>query len=161
MKRRAGMAVTMALATISCATVPSRPAFTAAQVAVLKAEGFAETPRGWELSVNDRLLFASDDAEIDPGNAARITRLAAALSDVGIARLRVEGHADATGTAAYNRGLSEARAKAVADRLATGRITRSAIQTLGLGETIPIESNATREGRAENRRVVIIVPPQG
>ena len=69
----------------------------------------------------------------------------------------VIGHTDSTGDEDYNMGLSVRRAEAVRDYLVSRGIDSSIIDVSGLGETSPISSNATREGRAQNRRVEIHV----
>jgi len=69
----------------------------------------------------------------------------------------VTGHTDSTGPAEYNQGLSERRAQSVADYIIAEGIDASIIDVKGDGENNPIASNATREGRAENRRVDINV----
>jgi OOP family OmpA-OmpF porin len=73
------------------------------------------------------------------------------------ARVRVEGHADATGPEAYNQGLSERRANSVRSYLASRGVDASRLTPLGFGESRPIASNDTREGRALNRRVELQV----
>jgi OOP family OmpA-OmpF porin len=65
----------------------------------------------------------------------------------------VEGHTDAVGSDAYNQGLSERRADAVADYLAAGGVARRRLSTVGFGEAKPVASNETEDGRAQNRRV--------
>ena len=65
----------------------------------------------------------------------------------------VEGHTDSVGSDAYNQGLSERRADAVADYLADGGIARRRMSTVGFGEAKPVASNGTEDGRAQNRRV--------
>jgi OOP family OmpA-OmpF porin len=68
-------------------------------------------------------------------------------------RVSVDGHTDATGPEAYNQGLSERRARAVRDYLVSKGVPGARLQAVGYGEANPIASNATREGRALNRRV--------
>jgi len=68
-------------------------------------------------------------------------------------RISVEGHTDSVGSDAYNQRLSERRAQAVVDYLAAGGITRSRMSARGYGESKPVASNATDDGRAQNRRV--------
>ena len=151
------LAAPIILAT-SCQTIPAAGSLTSRQVAVLRSNGFVETSRGWEFDMTDRLLFDSDKAEIRPGEATALMKIARALVAVELKALRVEGHADSTGTPAGNQLLSERRAAAVADVLARGGVPRAGLTIIGLGDTAPVESNATVAGRAENRRVVIIVP---
>lgn len=154
-------ALALSIAT-GCQTVPP-PAtgLSERQVAALREQGFVETERGWLFDISSRLLFPTDTSEIDPAQAETVRRMAGALCAVDIRSARIEGHADNTGTADYNRQLSERRALAVANVLVEGGMPRARLRAEGLGDTQPIESNATRDGRAENRRVAVIVPSSG
>jgi outer membrane protein OmpA-like peptidoglycan-associated protein len=71
--------------------------------------------------------------------------------------VRVEGFTDSSGAEAYNQKLSERRAQTVEEHLAAAGIDRSRIEVVGMGESHPIASNDTPEGRAKNRRVEIKV----
>ena len=73
--------------------------------------------------------------------------------------VQVIGHTDSDGDAAYNIGLSQRRANAVADILQAGGVTFDRLTTIGRGEEEPIASNLTAEGKAQNRRVEIVVIP--
>jgi len=81
------------------------------------------------------------------------------LKEAGDIRVSVEGHTDSRGTDEYNEGLSIRRANAVADYLEDGGITRSRLEVTGFGETKPIATNDTDDGRAQNRRVELNVIP--
>ena len=105
------------------------------------------------------MLFAVDISDLVPENAAVVERLAKVLLGVGIHGLTVEGHTDSSGSAEYNQSLSERRAPAVKGAMATSGLVPAEVRAVGLGETDPIESNDTDEGRAQNRRVVIVVTP--
>lgn len=147
-----------------CQSAPVPRGFTAAQIVVLKAEGFVETANeaddSWQLTLTERLLFPSNESALQPGQEERIATLARNLLSVDIVTARVEGHSDSTGAAAYNLALSEARAQAVAAPLTAGGMRFTPGQVLGRGETLPLSSNDTPEGRQDNRRVVVIVTPQ-
>jgi outer membrane protein OmpA-like peptidoglycan-associated protein len=71
----------------------------------------------------------------------------------------VAGHTDNTGTPEYNQGLSERRALSVADYISAQGVQKVRINIGGYGETRPVASNATPEGRQENRRVEISIVP--
>jgi len=73
----------------------------------------------------------------------------------------VGGHTDSYGTEEYNMGLSVRRARAVADYLVAGGIDRSRLRVEGYGETQPVASNDTEDGRAQNRRVELSVISNG
>ncbi len=74
--------------------------------------------------------------------------------------LSVEGHTDSVGTDAYNQKLSERRAKAAAEYLAAGGIDRRRTSVEGFGESKPVATNDTAEGRAQNRRVELKIAQQ-
>ncbi len=82
-----------------------------------------------------------------------------ALKSVNIVQFRLDGHTDNYGEDSYNDQLSLRRANAVADVLAGVGIPRANIETRGMGKRQPVASNATSSGRAENRRVAIVVTP--
>ena len=69
----------------------------------------------------------------------------------------MQGHTDSTGSARHNQGLSERRAASVRDYLMAQGVSATQLTARGFGETQPIASNATAEGRAKNRRVVMHV----
>lgn len=97
--------------------------------------------------------FAFDKADIRPEDAVLLDEAARMLEMCGSKRVRVEGHTDSTGPEAYNLGLSQRRAQAVVNYLVGKGIARNRMEPVGLGESDPVASNATREGRALNRRV--------
>lgn len=72
-------------------------------------------------------------------------------------RIAVIGYTDSIGTAEYNMGLSQRRAESVVDYLVAGGIARSRLEPIGRGETDPVATNETAEGRAQNRRVELKV----
>lgn len=144
-----------ALLLAGCQTMSN--GFTRSQQDLLRAEGFIQTAEGWELSIADRLLFDLDSAEVKPAMQATIGRVATGLQRVGIDRARVEGHTDASGTPAYNARLSEQRATAVAAVMQGHGFAADRLALRGWGETRPIADNGSDAGRAQNRRVVIIV----
>lgn len=149
----------MVLALAACQTVPDKPAFNARQIAAMQQEGFKPVGENYELGISDRVLFEVNQSELLPETAESIVRVARVLVGVGISGATVEGHTDSTGAAEYNAALSMRRAEAVKTRLASGGLNPAAIRAEGLGEADPIDSNDTAEGRAQNRRVVIVVTP--
>ena len=98
--------------------------------------------------------FDFDSAELKPAMIEALDQVVAKLKATpGEEKLEVIGYTDSTGPEAYNQRLSERRAQAVADYLASKGITNLSIK--GMGEANPIADNSTREGRAMNRRVEI------
>lgn len=140
-----------------CVTTRARTSWTDAQLAMLRSEGFVSTDRGWEFSMSDRLLFGTDESNVLPDQAAVVARIASRLIDVGIDRATVEGHTDNTGSARHNQVLAKHRAETVAAVLVRAGFDASGVHALSLGERYPAASNATAEGRHENRRVVLLI----
>lgn len=153
----AAMAGGLFLAGCAATPRPGSGAFSSTQVAAMEKEGFNKSERGWEFSVSDRLLFATDRSEVVPGQVSVIGRMTRALVGVGIRHIEVEGHTDGTGGVRYNDALSVKRASAVADVMVASGIRRDDIRVIGLGERYPVETNATAAGRRENRRVVVLI----
>ena len=140
-----------------CQMSKDKSPWTRAQRAVFTSEGFTETDRGWEFSINDRLLFATDESVVLPEQAGSIRRIAGRLLSVDIRRAAVEGHADGTGGADHNQRLSERRAAAVAEVLVASGFERTGVTTTGLGDRFPVGRNSTVEGRREKPPVVILI----
>jgi len=88
-----------------------------------------------------------------------VQKMGRALLSVGITKFRLDGHTDNYGEDSYNDQLSLRRADAVADLLASVGIPRANIETRGMGKRDPVADNRTSSGRAENRRVAIVVTP--
>lgn len=105
------------------------------------------------------LLFATDSASVRPDLRSDLNTVAASLLRYPNSRIEVIGHTDNTGTAAYNQDLSQRRASAVAGVLRDSGVPGARIAAYGRGEDEPVASNLTPEGRAQNRRVAIIIRP--
>jgi len=114
--------------------------------------------RGIVVDLLGDILFDHNSAQLKPDAHARLAALAKRINASGKFEMRVEGHTDNTGAADYNMKLSQDRAKTVAGVLAGLLNTDPArISWLGHGMTKPSTSNATAAGRAQNRRVEIIL----
>jgi len=119
-----------------------------------------------EVTINN-VEFAFDSAELSPAykaeldTASEFLRPHRSLLRQGLAYLDVIGYTDSRGNDAYNQKLSERRAQAVADyRVAQDPSRASCIRVIGRGEADPIATNATEQGRRQNRRVVLEVVPK-
>lgn len=145
----------------ACQTIPPVPSggFTPAQRQVLAGNGFEEIGGQFMLGITNRVLFPFDSSELDPAKRTMLQGLGRELVAVGIRSALVEGHASAEGETRHNVALSEQRASAVRDALVAGGIDRERTRVRGMGADDPIASNADRDGRRQNRRVVIIVTP--
>lgn len=101
------------------------------------------------------IQFNSGRTTFKPGVAATLDKVAKVMNQFEEINFDVEGHADSQGDDAKNMVLSQKRAQAVVDYLATHGIKGSRLHAVGYGETKPIATNKTRAGRATNRRVVL------
>ena len=101
--------------------------------------------------------FDFDKSEIRPDASVILDEVVSILSGKPDVQVRVEGHTDATGPEAYNQGLSERRADSVRKFLVEKGIGEAQLTSAGFGESNPIATNDTREGRALNRRVELQV----
>lgn len=105
------------------------------------------------------VLFATDSAALRPDLSSDVRAVAQSLLKYPNSTIQVIGHTDNSGTAAYNQDLSQRRASSVSNVLVGAGVPSSRVQTIGRGEDQPIASNLTPEGRAQNRRVEIIIRP--
>lgn len=105
------------------------------------------------------ILFATDSANLRPDLQRELRVVGQNLLAYPDTTVQVLGHTDNTGDAAYNLGLSKRRAQSVASILMSEGVPGYRIQSIGRGEDQPIASNLTSEGRAQNRRVEIVVLP--
>ncbi len=120
------------------------------------------TPAGTKVDVNGCpvpetvvIYFAFDSSELNAAAKGALDRVAANLGNRNFVVAIANGHADSTGTEEYNMGLSERRASAVADYLASQGVAGSQIRKRAYGEARPAANNDTELGRAKNRRVEI------
>ncbi len=103
------------------------------------------------------ITFAHGKAEVEPISFASLDSLAAYMRRAPKAKLVLQGHADEIGTPGANQQLSMERANAILERLMAAGIDPSRVTVVGYGESRPRASNATDEGRAQNRRVDVIL----
>lgn len=103
--------------------------------------------------------FNTNSTDIKPGFHSTMDKIADVVVRYGKTSLTVAGHTDDVGSAQYNQGLSERRARAVAQYLESKKVDAVRLAIVGKGEAMPIASNASEGGRAENRRVEIYVEP--
>ena len=91
----------------------------------------------------------------------RIDQLVAVAASCPTIRLEVDGHTDSIGSPSFNRALSERRAAVIVEALVLHGIEPDRLVAVGYGETRPVASNLTPEGRARNRRIEWVVDPGG
>jgi outer membrane protein OmpA-like peptidoglycan-associated protein len=112
---------------------------------------------GIKITFDSGLLFQTNSSRLSTAAEQNITELAKILAKYKDTDILVEGHTDSTGTDAYNQKLSEERADAVASYAKGLGVKGSRFTTTGYGETQPVASNATAEGRQKNRRVEVAI----
>lgn len=105
------------------------------------------------------VLFQTDSAVVRADLQRDLQTLAGSLNRYPNTTVQVIGNTDNTGDAAYNQRLSEQRAQAVAQVLIASGVNYARVQTVGRGESQPVASNLTPEGRAQNRRVEFVITP--
>lgn len=116
--------------------------------------------RGMVITLSGGVLFKTDKSELMPAAMAQLNQVAEALvRNNPDSRITVEGHTDSQGMASHNKELSQKRAESVATYLASRGIAPDRIKAVGQGPDKPIADNKSVEGRAQNRRVEIIVEP--
>jgi len=126
----------------------------AAQVGQVKEE-----PRGMVITLSGSVLFASGKDALLPAAQDRLGQVAEALKTQEDHKILVEGHTDSQGSESSNQTLSERRAQAVVTFLTSRGVPTEQIRGQGLGQSRPIADNKSAEGRANNRRVEIIIQP--
>lgn len=115
-----------------------------------------EEKRGLIVSLSD-ILFETGKSKLAPGAQDNLTKLAKILSAYPDRQILVEGHTDNIGGDEFNQRLSQARAQAVRQALIEAGVNQEMIKAAGFGKTKPIATNATPEGRQQNRRVEVVV----
>ncbi|MDR5856873.1 OmpA family protein [Caballeronia sp. LZ062] len=110
-----------------------------------------------KVTLDEKTNFAFDSARLTPKARAILDRLIAEGRGVTFSSVVVEGYTDSTGSASYNVALSERRARAVLEYLKGHGLQAQDFATKALGESNPVASNATSGGRAENRRVEVVL----
>jgi outer membrane protein OmpA-like peptidoglycan-associated protein len=148
----------LAMLLSACQNAPPPRDARAEKTVALQRLGFvAAASDAWELNLGVKLLFDSNADELSASGLEAVGSVARGLGSAGIERVIVEGHTDNVGSARHNETLSLRRAQSVAEQLVRGGMNDAAIERRGLGFAKPVADNATAEGRAQNRRVVVTV----
>lgn len=107
------------------------------------------------------ILFATNSTSLTGSMQNDLYTLAGSLNRYPNTTVNVLGHTDNVGAAAYNLDLSQRRAQAVASVLINSGVSAARVRAIGIGEDRPIADNLTAQGRQQNRRVEIIITPNG
>ena len=122
-----------------------------------KLAAVKEEERGLVVTLSGSVLFRSAKSTLLSSAQVKLDQVAKALLAVRARNLIVEGHTDSQGSESYNQGLSQRRADTVRDYLVQRGYPADRIQARGKGKGSPIADNASPEGRANNRRVEIVI----
>jgi len=112
---------------------------------------------GIQVTFESGLLFDFNSDVVKAAAAQNLNNLASSLDKYPGSNLLIVGHTDAVGSDDYNQTLSERRARSTAVYLANRGVTASRLQTVGRGETEPVATNDTEDGRSKNRRVEVAI----
>ena len=112
-----------------------------------------------QLIMPGNITFATDSAEIASSFYTPLNNLASSFRQYNQNSIEIVGHTDSTGSHAYNMDLSQRRAQSVANCLIAQGVDAARVSTRGMGPDQPIASNATPDGRAQNRRVEVTLRP--
>lgn len=123
--------------------------------------GVSVSRNGDEIFLNmpSDVTFDVNKSEVSPQFYETLNSVALVLAEFDATTISVLGHADATGSDAYNQQLSQERALSVSSYLSGQGVTPSRLAAVGFGEDRPVADNATEGGRALNRRVEILIDP--
>jgi len=113
------------------------------------------------LNMPSSVTFGFDSAELTADARSALNEVANVLTQYTDTRVNIAGHTDSTGDASYNQRLSERRAQSVGNYLSQNGVSSMRLNTMGYGANQPVASNATEQGRAQNRRVEITLTPTG
>lgn len=129
--------------------------------AQLQGTGVSVTRMGDRIVLNmpSNITFATDQDQVTPPFYPTLDSVAIVLRKYNRSLIDINGHTDSTGSLAHNQGLSERRAASVANYLGARGIDQRRISTMGFGPSQPVASNASPEGRAQNRRVEVLISP--
>lgn len=133
----------------------------AAMASLAEIAKVKEESRGTVITLDGSVLFVTGKSELLPIARDKLDSVAKALEEVHDDQsIVVEGHTDSQGSDQNNLTLSQARADSVRQYLISRGVKTDRIRALGKGESQPLASNDTPEGRANNRRVEIIIGPR-
>jgi outer membrane protein OmpA-like peptidoglycan-associated protein len=127
----------------------------------LRGTGVSVTRNGDHIILNmpGNVTFETDSADLRPQFFGVLDSVGLVINEFYKTLVEVSGHTDSTGSSDYNQSLSERRASTVAHYLMGRQVNETRVLTFGFGESRPVASNDTVEGRQANRRVEIKLVP--
>jgi outer membrane protein OmpA-like peptidoglycan-associated protein len=129
--------------------------------AQLQGTGVSVTRQGDRIILNmpSNITFATDQDQVIPPFYRTLDSVAVVLNKFNKTLIDVNGHTDSTGSLQHNQQLSERRAASVANYLGSRGVDQRRMSTMGFGPSQPVATNATPDGRAQNRRVEVAIAP--
>jgi outer membrane protein OmpA-like peptidoglycan-associated protein len=113
--------------------------------------------RDGRVVISGGILFETDSAKLSPSAENVVTRISDTMKQNPNLKVAVVGHTDSTGDFNYNIKLSERRAKAIVQALVKDGVAADRLAAVGVGPLSPVATNDTAEGRAQNRRVELVL----
>lgn len=127
----------------------------------LQSTGISVTRDGDNIVLNmpNAITFGFDQTDLSAGAMSALKNVALVVNEYDKTMLNVYGFTDSSGSESYNQRLSQVRASEVSNYLARAGVAANRLITKGMGESHPIASNSSEQGRAQNRRVEIVLSP--
>jgi len=152
------LSLASALALLGCATPGKTGEVSKFDIATASPDDIAKAlEKDGKVVVSGGILFETDSAKLAPSAADLVRRISEVMKKNPNLKISVVGHTDSTGDYDYNIKLSERRAKAFADALIKEGVVANRLTAVGVGPQSPVATNDTAEGRAQNRRVELVV----
>jgi OOP family OmpA-OmpF porin len=139
------------------ANTPVNPNGCAIKVYPEAVQEVVAAPQDEVIVLSDKVLFDFDSANLTPAAKDLLAQISKRLTDGAVIAVLVKGHTDSVGSDVYNEKLSKRRADSVAAFLVGQGVAADKVKAEGFGESQPVADNATDAGRAQNRRVEIVV----
>ena len=158
--RCVAMALSMAsaLALLGCATAGKVGEVSVFDVATASPDDIKKAlDKDGKVVISGGSLFETDSASLGPRAADLVSRVSEVMKKNPNLKISVVGHTDSTGEYNYNIQLSERRAKVFVDALVKDGVAANRLTGVGVGPQSPVATNDTPEGRAQNRRVELVV----
>lgn len=154
-----------ATAPLNTATATAVPPLVAQETALRTSLGsgdiaIANTKKQLDVTFPAAITFDGKGTDISIGIEGRLTILASNINDFPNTTISIFGHTDSNGPARFNQQLSQARADAIYNLFVRAGVARERLSAIGRGESDPIATNLTADGRQKNRRIEIIIRPK-
>ena len=127
--------------------------------ALAKMATIKQDTRGTVITLSGSVLFASNKSDLLPAAMAALDNVVTAIKSDPSRNVTINGYTDSQGAKAYNMDLSQKRADSVRNYFVQHGIDQGMVKAVGYGPDSPIADNGTAEGRANNRRVEIVLSP--